>query len=75
METSRKVYAVEGMTCSHCELSVREEVEQIAGVEAATASHDSGRLVVRGSGFDDESIRAAVEEAGYRLVGPAEAGR
>jgi len=30
---TEKTYTVEGMTCGHCELSVRKEVEALAGDE------------------------------------------
>ncbi|MGI8411609.1 MAG: heavy-metal-associated domain-containing protein [Solirubrobacteraceae bacterium] len=67
--TSEKTYTVRGMTCGHCELSVREEVEELAGVDSARADHSSGRLVVRGESMDDDAIRRAVEAAGYELAG------
>ena len=66
--TDEKTYTVTGMTCGHCELSVREEVEELAGVESAHADHTTGRLVVRGDGIDDEAVRAAVAEAGYETA-------
>ncbi len=65
---SEKTYVVEGMTCGHCELSVQEEVEELAGVESAEADQATGRLVVRGSAVGDEAVRQAVEAAGYRLA-------
>ncbi len=68
MSTTEKTYAVEGMTCGHCEMSVREEVEELAGVESAEADHSAGRLVVRGEDVDDEAVRAAVEAAGYKVA-------
>jgi copper chaperone len=59
-------YQVTGMTCGHCEMSVREEVEQIAGVDDIQVSAQTGRLTVTGSGpVDDALVLAAVEEAGY----------
>jgi copper chaperone CopZ len=61
-------YVVEGMTCSHCELSVQEEVEQLAGVETASADAASGRLVVRGADVEDAAVEAAVVAAGYRVA-------
>jgi len=64
-----RTYTVEGMTCAHCELSVREEVEELAGVASALADHATGRLVVRGDAVDDAAVRAAVAEAGYRVAG------
>lgn len=66
--TAERTYTVEGMTCGHCELSVREEVEAVTGVESATADRSTGLLVVRGDGVDDGAVRAAVAEAGYRVA-------
>ncbi|MDQ3737761.1 MAG: heavy-metal-associated domain-containing protein [Actinomycetota bacterium] len=64
---TEKIYTVDGMTCGHCELSVREEVEEIAGVEFANADHRTGQLTVRGESVTDDEVQAAVEEAGYKL--------
>lgn len=62
-------YTVTGMTCGHCEMSVREEVEQVAGVSTIDVSATTGRLVVSGGqSIDDAAVLAAVEEAGYRAV-------
>jgi len=66
--TTEKTFTVEGMTCGHCELSVREEVEELAGVESAQADRATGRLVVRGEQIDDQAVREAVEAAGYRVA-------
>ena len=65
MSVTEKRYTVNGMTCGHCEMSVREEVEELEGVESAQADHATGTLTVRGEGFDDEAVRKAVEAAGY----------
>ncbi|WP_066301399.1 heavy-metal-associated domain-containing protein [Arthrobacter luteolus] len=62
-------YQVTGMTCGHCELSVREEVEQIPGVENIQVSAQSGKLAVTASApLDDAQVLTAVEEAGYSAV-------
>ena len=62
-------YTVTGMTCGHCEMSVREEVQQVAGVSAIDVSAAAGRLVVSGEqAIDDTAVLAAVEEAGYQAV-------
>lgn len=60
-----KNYTVEGMTCGHCEASVKEEVGEISGVTAVTADHTTGAVEVTGDGFTDDQVAAAVEEAGY----------
>ncbi|RSZ61446.1 copper chaperone [Corynebacterium hylobatis] len=62
-----KNYQVEGMTCAHCEKSVREEIGEILGVTDVQASSESGDVSVSGAGFTDEQIAEAVEEAGYKL--------
>ena len=64
---SRRTYIVEGMTCSHCVLSVREELGEVAGVAEVDVDLASGRVTVLGEGFDDDAVRAAVVEAGYEM--------
>lgn len=62
-------YQVTGMTCGHCEMSVREEVSQIAGIDDIQVSAESGKLVVTASApIDDAAVFAAVDEAGYSAV-------
>ena len=62
-------YQVTGMTCGHCEMSIREEVSEISGVEDIQVSAQTGKLVVTASGdIDDAKGLAAVEEAGYSAV-------
>lgn len=62
-------YAVTGMTCGHCEVSVREEVSEVAGVQDVEVSATTGTLIVTSSGtVDDAQILHAVDEAGYSAV-------
>ena len=66
---SSSEYQVTGMTCGHCEMSVREEVGQVAGVNSIDVSATTGRLVVTGeTALDDAAVIAAVDEAGYAAV-------
>ena len=65
--TSR-IYQVSGMTCSHCVLSIKEEVSEVAGVENVDVELASGRVTISGESFADDAIRAAVEEAGYEVI-------
>ena len=39
---STTTYTVNGMTCGHCELSVKEEISEIKGVTDVTADHTTG---------------------------------
>ena len=62
-------YQVTGMTCGHCEKSVREEAGEIAGVTDIQVSAQTGKLVVTADGeVDDAKVIAAVEEAGYQAA-------
>lgn len=59
---------VTGMTCGHCEASVREEVSEVAGVVAVQVSAETGELRVTGPGeIDTNAVIAAVTEAGYTV--------
>ncbi|MDK1476135.1 heavy-metal-associated domain-containing protein [Streptomyces sp. 549] len=67
------VYKVTGMTCGHCEGAVVGEVSQIEGVAAVEAAAASGLVTVTSAvpadAAFDEAVAAAVDEAGYELVG------
>ena len=63
-------YTVEGMTCGHCVRSVTEEVGALPGVTAVDVDLASGRVTVASEQpLDDATVRAAVDEAGYAVVG------
>ncbi|MGW7415716.1 heavy-metal-associated domain-containing protein [Streptomyces sp. NPDC054863] len=64
------VYEVKGMTCGHCEGAVSGEISELAGVESVQAVASTGQVtVVSAAPLDEEAVRAAVDEAGYELVG------
>ena len=60
---------VTGMTCGHCVASVTEEVQEIPGVEKVDVTLETGSLsVTSAEPLDDDTVRSAVEEAGYQLA-------
>lgn len=63
-----KTYTVQGMTCGHCKASVTEEISAIQGVTGVEVDLASGLVTVIGSGFTDQAVSAAVDEAGYEVV-------
>ncbi|CAL9567672.1 copper chaperone CopZ [Streptomyces glaucescens] len=66
------VYKVSGMSCGHCEGSVSAELTQLPGVTSVQAVAATGEVtVVSEAPLDEEAVRAAVDEAGYELVGRA----
>jgi len=69
---STTTYLVEGMSCQHCVAAVTEEVAAIDGVTDVSVDLDQGRVTVTADdGVDQPAVAAAVDEAGYTLVGPA----
>jgi copper chaperone CopZ len=70
--SSEAVYTVSGMSCGHCESAVTREVTSIPGVTSVKAVAQTGLLTIASEGpLDDDTVRAAVDEAGYELVGRA----
>ncbi|GAA0665531.1 heavy-metal-associated domain-containing protein [Kitasatospora atroaurantiaca] len=64
------VFTVEGMSCGHCEKTVSAELSAIPGVVEVTAHAPTGRVTVSSEqALDGESVRSAVDEAGFTLVG------
>ena len=66
----RHTYTVTGMTCAHCVAAVSEEVGAVPGVTAVEVDLATGALTVTSDApVDDGAVAAAVDEAGYELVG------
>jgi copper chaperone len=67
META--TYPVSGMTCDHCVSAVKTEVANIDGVVDVDIDLATGAVTVASERpIDDGIVRAAVEEAGYRVT-------
>ncbi len=68
-EVIRKVYAVKGMMCEHCEMTVQKALEKIDGMTSVKASHAEGKVYAEMSEDIPESvIRKAINERGYKFV-------
>jgi copper chaperone len=64
----KKTLSVEGMSCRHCVMHVKEALTGVAGVEGAEVDLEKKSAVVTGLDLDDEALKAAVAEAGYAVV-------
>jgi copper ion binding protein len=63
-------YQVSGMTCGHCVQAVTQEVSALDGVDTVDVDLASGVVTVTSQQpLAVEAVRAAVDEAGYQLVG------
>ena len=58
-------FTVPGMHCGHCKAAVTEEVERVSGVTRVDVDLDAKLVRVGGSGVDEASVVAAIDEAGY----------
>ncbi|MFE2414135.1 heavy-metal-associated domain-containing protein [Kitasatospora sp. NPDC059408] len=66
----RAVFQVQGMTCGHCVSSVTAELKKIDGVTDVAVDLATGRVTVEATApLADEAVAAAIDEAGYDLVG------
>jgi copper chaperone len=66
--TETITYRVPGMSCSHCERSVSDELEEVDGVKSVDVDLEKKVVVVHGNALDDARLRAAIEEAGYKAA-------
>ncbi|TWA89924.1 copper chaperone [Azospirillum brasilense] len=63
-------YRVGGMTCGGCARSVTNAIGKLAPGAAVTVDLDAGTVAVEG-GVAPETVRKAVEGAGFDFGGPA----
>lgn len=62
-------YTVTGMTCGHCVKAVTDEVAALSGVERVEVDLPTGLVtVVSEAPLGQDSVAAAVDEAGYTLA-------
>ena len=64
----KKTLKVNGMMCQHCVKHVHDALSKVAGVDSVDVSLEDGAAVVGCSeAVSDESLRAAVVDAGYEV--------
>lgn len=61
---------VEGMSCGHCQMSVKKAVEGVEGIRKADVNLQTKQVTVD---YDEgkanlEKVKAAIREAGYEPV-------
>lgn len=63
-------YQVSGMTCGHCASAVTGELTRLAGVRKVDVDVPTGLVHVEADApLVTDEVRAAIDEAGYELVG------
>ena len=64
-----RTFNVEGMSCDHCVHAITGEVSKVTGVSSVDVDLDQKTVTVNGDQFGDDAVRAAIDEAGYTVVG------
>ena len=61
----KKVMMVEGMTCGHCEMAVKNSLSEVEGVRDVMVELSTGKVEVQGDNLKDNLLKEAVDDAGY----------
>jgi copper chaperone len=70
VDVTETVITVAGMTCGHCVAAVRGEIGKLPGVTGVEVSLETGTVRVAADPPPDRAaLSAAVDEAGYELIG------
>lgn len=63
----KKRISIEGMSCSHCVKHVKDALGEL-GASNVEVSLEGKSAVAEVSSLSDESIKAAIEDAGYDVA-------
>lgn len=64
----KKIIAVTGMTCGHCQARVEKALNSIPGVKASVDLKKNIAAVDADSSVTDEALTKTIEEAGYTVT-------
>jgi len=63
-----KVFSVDGMSCNHCVMAVKEAVEELEGVSGCEVNLENGTAKIT---FSDDVIESdiveAIEDEGFKV--------
>lgn len=60
---------VTGMTCSHCEATVKRNLESLTGISTVVADNKSNTVKITGSDINLKLVKETVNGLGYTFVG------
>ncbi|TAL63953.1 MAG: heavy metal-associated domain-containing protein [Bacteroidetes bacterium] len=63
-----KTIQVGGMTCNHCKENVENSIKSVQGVEEVNVDLSSGKVIIKGSTFNLEKIKAGIISIGYKVI-------
>lgn len=62
-----KKFNIEGMTCVHCEMAVKNELAKL-NLDSFKVTNDSATVSYDEAKLNSSKIKEAIEEAGYKVV-------
>lgn len=65
----KKKILIEGMSCGHCVSHVAEALEEIGAGDILVSLEENFATAEIGDDVTDETIKSAIEDAGYDVVG------
>lgn len=60
---------VAGMSCSHCEATVKRNLEAMEGISNVEADNRSQEVRITGTNIDMEQVKNKINSLGYKFVG------
>ena len=70
MDTSNEITVkVAGMSCSHCEATVKRNLEAMEGITNVEANNNSEEVKISGSNIDMEQVKEKINSLGYKFIG------
>ncbi len=69
MKTADHTITVEGMTCSHCEATVQNNLIKVKGITNVAADNKTNKIVISGTNINFKKIEEIVNGLGYKFKG------
>lgn len=69
----KKIISIEGMTCGHCVAHVEKALKALPGAEGVKVDLKKNQAEVKSISANDETIKAAIADAGYVVTGITQA--
>ena len=61
-------FKIEGMSCGHCVMSVKQELAKLPGVQVEDVQIGKARVKYDEANVSHDDLVRAIDEAGYKLV-------
>jgi len=65
---TQKEFKIEGMSCGHCVMAVKKELQKIENLKIDNVEIGSAKVEFDENQIDNQKIIDAIEEAGYKVT-------